>query len=305
MYYPFVFILLERNRCSLCSVDLMRSGRPITCQQLTTLLSNLQLHFVPLSLVLRSVPLLSPLLIQASLLYTPFFFSLILFLPGFICQIILCGNCPPFTHCTLASCRTVCLCACVFVCVCGGLRQGIDRSHSWVNSAYAPGGSRSVLRRNPNSSCELKQVPNPSSSFSPSLPHHLHPAPPLINSRGSFPTSDLKGFVRFCVPLPLLAVSYLSVSRFILSPPTNRPELLCSSDIISVRGSSEFLPEFTEFSVQPFISIHPFSHHFVLISVFTSPPLHVRQTTAAAIACLPIWTAWPCFQFPQGRLQRR
>ncbi|KAM9493063.1 dedicator of cytokinesis protein 7 isoform 2-T2 [Clarias gariepinus] len=35
--------------------------------------------------------------------------------------------------------------------------KGIDRSHSWVNSAYAPGGSRAVLRRNPNSSCELKQ----------------------------------------------------------------------------------------------------------------------------------------------------
>uniref|UniRef100_A0A8C1K4X4 Dedicator of cytokinesis 6 n=1 Tax=Cyprinus carpio TaxID=7962 RepID=A0A8C1K4X4_CYPCA len=36
--------------------------------------------------------------------------------------------------------------------------KGIDRSHSWVNSAYAPGGSRAVLRRNPNSSCELKQL---------------------------------------------------------------------------------------------------------------------------------------------------
>ncbi|XP_067089895.1 dedicator of cytokinesis protein 7-like isoform X4 [Osmerus mordax] len=36
--------------------------------------------------------------------------------------------------------------------------KGIDRSHSWVNSAYAPGGSRAVLRRNPNSSCELKQT---------------------------------------------------------------------------------------------------------------------------------------------------
>lgn len=36
--------------------------------------------------------------------------------------------------------------------------KGIDRSHSWVNSAYAPGGSRSVLRRNPNSSCDLKQL---------------------------------------------------------------------------------------------------------------------------------------------------
>ncbi|KAF3846180.1 hypothetical protein F7725_003258 [Dissostichus mawsoni] len=68
--------------------------------------------------------------------------------------------------------------------------KGIDRSHSWVNSAYAPGGSRSVLRRNPNSSCELKQVPNPSSSSSPSPPtHHLHPVPSLINSRRSFLTS--------------------------------------------------------------------------------------------------------------------
>lgn len=49
----------------------------------------------------------------------------------------------------------------VCVCVSGGFCQGIDRSHSWVNSAYAPGGSRSVLRRNPNSTCELKQVQNP------------------------------------------------------------------------------------------------------------------------------------------------
>uniref|UniRef100_A0A8C7UC82 Dedicator of cytokinesis 6 n=1 Tax=Oncorhynchus mykiss TaxID=8022 RepID=A0A8C7UC82_ONCMY len=37
--------------------------------------------------------------------------------------------------------------------------KGIDRSHSWVNSAYAPGGSRAVLRRNLNFTCELKQVP--------------------------------------------------------------------------------------------------------------------------------------------------
>ncbi|KAK1805280.1 hypothetical protein P4O66_019614, partial [Electrophorus voltai] len=38
------------------------------------------------------------------------------------------------------------------------LKCGIDRSHSWVNPAYAPGGPRAVLRRNPNSSCDLKQV---------------------------------------------------------------------------------------------------------------------------------------------------
>ncbi|XP_035384992.1 dedicator of cytokinesis protein 7-like isoform X7 [Electrophorus electricus] len=36
--------------------------------------------------------------------------------------------------------------------------KGIDRSHSWVNPAYAPGGPRAVLRRNPNSSCDLKQL---------------------------------------------------------------------------------------------------------------------------------------------------
>ncbi|XP_077590257.1 dedicator of cytokinesis protein 7 isoform X1 [Stigmatopora nigra] len=42
--------------------------------------------------------------------------------------------------------------------------KGIDRSHSWVNSACAPGGSRSVLRRNPNSSCELKQASDPSNN---------------------------------------------------------------------------------------------------------------------------------------------
>ncbi|XP_064416958.1 dedicator of cytokinesis protein 7 isoform X2 [Latimeria chalumnae] len=56
--------------------------------------------------------------------------------------------------------------------------KGIDRSHSWVNSAYAPGGPKAVLRRNhPNSSSDLKQAtersPNrmssyiESSSFSP------------------------------------------------------------------------------------------------------------------------------------------
>lgn len=72
---------------------------------------------------------------------------------------------------------TLCVCVFVFACLCvcvfarGGLWQGIDRSHSWVNSAYAPGGSRSVLRRNPNSSCDLKQVPNPS-VLPPLIPNH-------------------------------------------------------------------------------------------------------------------------------------
>ncbi|XP_013919674.1 PREDICTED: dedicator of cytokinesis protein 7-like [Thamnophis sirtalis] len=48
--------------------------------------------------------------------------------------------------------------------------KGIDRSHSWVNSAYAPGGPKSVFRRNhPNSSTDLKQAaecaPNRISSY--------------------------------------------------------------------------------------------------------------------------------------------
>ncbi|KAG8130061.1 hypothetical protein E2320_016756, partial [Naja naja] len=48
--------------------------------------------------------------------------------------------------------------------------KGIDRSHSWVNSAYAPGGHKSVLRRkHPNSSTDLKQAaecaPNRISSY--------------------------------------------------------------------------------------------------------------------------------------------
>uniref|UniRef100_A0A670KKY9 Dedicator of cytokinesis 6 n=1 Tax=Podarcis muralis TaxID=64176 RepID=A0A670KKY9_PODMU len=50
--------------------------------------------------------------------------------------------------------------------------KGIDRSHSWVNSAYAPGGPKSVLRRNhPNSSMDLKQVPLPFPSPLPGLLH--------------------------------------------------------------------------------------------------------------------------------------
>lgn len=39
--------------------------------------------------------------------------------------------------------------------------QGIDRSHSWVNSAYAPGGSKAVLRRAPPyCGADPRQVPS-------------------------------------------------------------------------------------------------------------------------------------------------
>lgn len=39
--------------------------------------------------------------------------------------------------------------------------QAIDRSHSWVNSAYAPGGSKAVLRRAPPyCGADPRQVPS-------------------------------------------------------------------------------------------------------------------------------------------------
>ncbi|XP_030052865.1 dedicator of cytokinesis protein 6 isoform X2 [Microcaecilia unicolor] len=48
--------------------------------------------------------------------------------------------------------------------------KGIDRSHSWVNSAYAPGGPRAILRRNyPSSGAEPRQAsersPNRASAY--------------------------------------------------------------------------------------------------------------------------------------------
>ncbi|XP_036596667.1 dedicator of cytokinesis protein 6 [Trichosurus vulpecula] len=63
--------------------------------------------------------------------------------------------------------------------------KGVDRSHSWVNSAYAPGGSKAVLRRiHPHYSADLKQamdrVPNRASSYlegSSSLPATSQPRP--------------------------------------------------------------------------------------------------------------------------------
>lgn len=146
-----------------------------------------------------------PLPIQASLFYT--FCPVLLFLPSIVLQIIYCVVITfPVTHCPLASCHCVCVC---FVCVSGGLWQGIDRSHSWVNSAYAPGGSRSVLRRNPNSSCDLKQVPNPSSPPppNPSPLHFLHFKPPLINFNGIYTTSVLRGCIFICVHLLFMVVT--------------------------------------------------------------------------------------------------
>ncbi|CAM4682376.1 dedicator of cytokinesis protein 6 isoform X3 [Caretta caretta] len=58
--------------------------------------------------------------------------------------------------------------------------KGIDRSHSWVNSAYAPGGPKAVLRRNPpSSSADLKQACERSSNrLSSFLEHPSAPAAP-------------------------------------------------------------------------------------------------------------------------------
>lgn len=99
----------------------------------------------------------------------------------------------------------LCVCVCV-VFVSGGFWQGIDRSHSWVNSAYAPGGSRSVLRRNPNSSCELKQVQNPSATPSPPPPP---PTCSLISSHWLAPYLISQCLSLFG-PVSLLAMSHLS-----------------------------------------------------------------------------------------------
>lgn len=175
----------------------------------------------------------------------------------------------------------------------GGLWQGIDRSHSWVNSAYAPGGSRSVLRRNPNSSCDLKQVPNPSSPSS-----YL------------FTTKQHSGVI-FCLHKLLSAFHvatpfYLWIPLIWLHHSSSHQQItahICCGCLPHSCRSFTSLTLIVEFCGHPPIPVDPFSHHFVC--VFTSPSHHVRQTTAAAIACLPSWTAWPCFQFPQGRLPRR
>lgn len=106
----------------------------------------------------------------------------------------------------------------------------------------------------------------------------------------------------FLPPLHLCLSGSLSAC---LSPPVTPFYLLPVHPLCCLTGTSSawgLLGVHRKFSGHPPISIHPFSRH---LCVFTSPSLHVRQTTAAAIACLPFWTAWLCFQFPQGRLQRR
>ncbi|XP_023572954.1 dedicator of cytokinesis protein 6 isoform X1 [Octodon degus] len=59
--------------------------------------------------------------------------------------------------------------------------KGVDRSHSWVNSAYAPGGSKAVLRRvPPYCGAEPRQATDRSSSYlegSSSAPPATQPRP--------------------------------------------------------------------------------------------------------------------------------
>ena len=62
--------------------------------------------------------------------------------------------------------------------------QGIDRSHSWVNSAYAPGGSKAVLRRAPPyCGADPRQVPS-------------LPAPARVSPHLSMSSSHLPGWGR-------------------------------------------------------------------------------------------------------------
>uniref|UniRef100_A0A8C6Y4G7 Dedicator of cytokinesis 6 n=1 Tax=Naja naja TaxID=35670 RepID=A0A8C6Y4G7_NAJNA len=75
--------------------------------------------------------------------------------------------------------------------------KGIDRSHSWVNSAYAPGGHKSVLRRkHPNSSTDLKQVDD-------SAGHPLHSSVQHIITFVLCNSLSLSLFF-FCLDLQLL-----------------------------------------------------------------------------------------------------
>lgn len=133
----------------------------------------------------------------------------------------------------------------------------------------------------------------------------LHPSTASPLSRQALLRSRLCAEASLCFSC---CHSFLSVnttylaSPFILTPPTNGPHVLwVPASFLSEFSTS--LTDLRELCPHPPISIRPFSPHFVC--VFTSPSHHVRQKTAAAIACLPSWTAWPWFQFPQGRLPRR
>ncbi|KAM4888495.1 dedicator of cytokinesis protein 6 [Thomomys bottae] len=62
--------------------------------------------------------------------------------------------------------------------------KGVDRSHSWVNSAYAPGGSKAVLRRAPPfCGAEPRQATDRSSSRASSYLEGSSSAPPASQPR--------------------------------------------------------------------------------------------------------------------------
>ncbi|KAH0628616.1 hypothetical protein JD844_009975 [Phrynosoma platyrhinos] len=102
--------------------------------------------------------------------------------------------------------------------------EGIDRSHSWVNSAYAPGGPKSVLRRNhPNSSTDLKQAaeraPNRISSY--------------LEGSTSAPATPMRPTTRKAVTLTLPFVMHSSPKSFLQS---KAPQTSIGKSIVSVRN---------------------------------------------------------------------
>lgn len=163
------------------------------------------------------------------------------------------------------------VCVCVFLCISGGLWQGIDRSHSWVNSAYAPGGSRSVLRRNPNSSCDLKQVPNPSPIF------HLLTVLTIITS-----SQGLSVCLSVCPPLILPANSYLSLFYQVATPCSDLSKRLDSLDLIFSEWHKLCLGFVRSLSSLALITAHRVltGHLFHHSSIFTSlcPHFYVHRT---------------------------
>ncbi|XP_036169059.1 dedicator of cytokinesis protein 6 isoform X16 [Myotis myotis] len=66
--------------------------------------------------------------------------------------------------------------------------KGIDRSHSWVNSAYAPGGSKAVLRRAPPyCGADPRQAIDRSSTRTSSYLESSSSAPPATQPRPTMP----------------------------------------------------------------------------------------------------------------------
>lgn len=140
-------------------------------------------------------------------------------------------------------------------------------------------------------------------SFLPPPLLHLHRSQPPISSSFFFFLSSFSEVAFVSAWNHSLQISsylffffFLNYISLIISK-TFSP--LCPNKHLIDRSSSwsslDFLSASSEFLKRtPSTSSFTHFHVAVLMSVFTSPPPHVRQATTAAIACLPFWTVWPC-----------